>query len=470
MRIVAADQSALRLGLTRGLSLADARARIPDIVVADADFHADARFIESLTEACDRFTPSVALDGPDGLILDIAGCAHLFGGESHLRKKVLSRMERIGVSARATIAGSPDAARALVRFGRVDVASEGQDAALVERLPAAAIPGLDRETVLALSRAGLKTVGDLAARPPQALAARFGQELVTRLARTLGLEDQRITPLRPAPRIVIARQFAEPFTEAAALEDVLSGLIIEAVLAMQARDEGGRAFEASFFRSDGAVRRLAVQTGKPSRDAPAILKLFRERMDSIADPIDPGFGFDCVRLAALVTEPLAPLQPKLDRSADDSDAVGDLVDRLVARFGRERVLRFEARDTHDPDRESKSAPAADVAKSAWNPPEPGEPPLRPLHLFDPPQPIDALAEVPDGPPLRFRWRRVLHEVARAEGPERIAPEWSRFGANEPERDYYRVEDSAGRRYWIFRRGLYGAGDSPPRWFLHGAFA
>lgn len=231
----------------------------------------------------------------------------------------------------------------------------------MKRLPVAALAGLERKTVVALSRAGLKTIGDLSERPSQVLAARFGQGLVTCLMRTLGRENARITPLRPLPAIVVDRHFPEPITQTEALESVLGEMLEDAGRVMQERDEGGRSFEASLFRSDGAVRRIVVQTGRPSRDAIFILKLYCERLDSICDPIDPGFGFDCIRLAVPVTETLKAAQPHLDGhpidgqsidghpidgEASGNDAVGDLVDRLVVRFGRDRVLRFEARDTH----------------------------------------------------------------------------------------------------------------------------
>jgi protein ImuB len=483
LRINAVDPRASNLGLTRGLTLTDARSRIPDLAVAEADAKGDARFIERLAGFCERFTPSVALDLPDGLVLDITGCAHLFGGEARLQIKILANLRDSGLSVRSSIAGTPDAARALARFSKVEIAPPGKSEVLVKRLPIAALAGLERETVIALSRAGLKTIGDLSERPSQVLATRFGQDLVTYLMRTLGREDARITPLRPLPSVVVDQHFPEPFTQAEALESVLASLLEDAGRVMQERDEGGRVFEASFFRSDGAVRRIVVRTGRPSRDAPAVLRLYRERLDALSDPIDTGFGFDCIRLAVPVTEALNAAQPHLnghhlDGEESGNDAVGDLVDRLIVRFGRDRVLRFEARDTHDPDHDVRLVSAAGTSaiknraagRIGWPRLEPGEPPIRPLQLFDPPQSIEALAEVPDGPPLRFRWRRVLHDVTRLEGPQRIAPEWWRKATGALARDYYRVEDTAGCRFWIFRQGFYGRGDAHPRWFLHGVFA
>ena len=476
LRVTAIDQRAANLGLTCGLTLADARARIPNLNVAEAD----ARFVNHLAELCGRYTPQVALDPPHGLLLDITGCGHLFGDEKSLRMKAASRLASLALSVRASIAGTPEAARALARFSRIDSAPEGKDEALIRPLPVAAIAGLERDTIVALSRAGLKTIADLADRPPQVLATRFGQNLVTQLMRTLGRENARITPLRPLPVVVTERHFAEPFTQTKALEGFLTELLTEAALIMEERGEGGRVFEASVFRSDGAVRRLVVQTGRPSCDTLAILRLFRERLDTLADPLDPGFGFDAIRLCVPLTEALDAVQPYLDGRAHETAAVSDLIDRLTVRFGRERVLRFEARDTHDPDHETRLVPAANAGSSerhrakasgiSWPVPELGAPPARPLHLFIPPQPIETLAEVPDGPPVRFRWRRVLHEIARAEGPERIAPEWWRKANGAEPRDYYRVEDTLGGRFWIFRQGLYGETDEAPRWFLHGVFA
>lgn len=471
LRLVGCDANAVRLGLTRGLTLADARARIPDLVAIEADSHADERLIDRLAAFCDRFTPLVALDPPHGLLLDITGCAHLFGGEAALLALIAGYLRRGGLAHRAAIMGTPEAAHAFSRFGAGGIVPVGDDESAIAPLPVAALE-TSADTVLALSRAGLKTVGDLTDRPSSALSARFGEGLAVRLRRTLGREDARITPLRPPPACMVERHFAEPLLDMAGLEEVVVRLITDAGRMLEQRGEGGRAFEISFFRSDGAVRRLLIETGRPSRDVKAILRLYRERIEALTDPLDPGFGFDAVRLAVPVCEPLNVHQPSLDGRAVEDEAVADLVDRLVTRFGRDRVLRFVAQDSHDPRREAKAVPAVApiAARVAWPAPEPNGPPSRPIQLFEPPQPIETLAQVPDGPPLRFRWRRVLHEIARAEGPERIAPEWWRDNPSEPTRDYYRVEDAQGRRFWLFRAGLYEREEGPPRWFLHGLFA
>lgn len=478
LRIVSVDEAASRLGLGAGTALADARARIPELAVAQADTFADDRLLKRLAGLCDRFTPLVALDAPHGLVLDISGCAHLFGGEAAMRTHVMARMERAGVGVRASIASTPNSARALARFSEIGVAPLGDEERLVRRLPIAALHGLARDARVALSRAGFKRIGDVAERPAKVLAARFGQDFITLLARTLGRESLGITPLRAPPIVVVARQFAEPLTQAGALEGLLVELIAEAVVALDERGQGGRVFEASFFRSDGAVPRLRVETGRPSRDVAMIVKLFQERLTALADPIDVGFGFDAIRVGVCVAEALGATQPQLDGENKGEGAIADLVARLSARFGRDQVLAFQPRDTHEPGQDAKLVCALDGMGSgsaragyvSWSAAEPGEPPVRPLHLFDPPQPIDTLAGVPDGPPLRFRWRRVLHDIAFIEGPERIEPVWWRTARPQPVRDYYRVEDSVGARFWIFRQGLYGQGTIAPRWFLHGVFA
>jgi protein ImuB len=205
------------------------------------------------------------------------------------------------------------------------------------------------------------------------------------------------------------------------------------------------------------------------------MRLFRERIDSLADPLDPGFGYDLVRLDVALAERLDASQLKLEggeaqKGSLQEEGVVQLLDQLGTRLGRTRVRRFGARDSHIPEQAELMLPASDPVPTApWVPPEKGEPPLRPIYLFDPPQPIESMAaEVPDGPPHRFRWRRTVHDVARAEGPERIAGEWWRR-EDIPTRDYFRVEDRKGRRFWIFRHGLYSERESP-RWYLHGLFA
>ncbi|WP_294324912.1 DNA polymerase Y family protein [uncultured Sphingomonas sp.] len=467
LRIASVDPQALEKGLTPGMALADARAQLPDLVVVDADPFADHGWLERIADACDRFTPLVALDGGDGVTLDITGCAHLLGGEAALVAEVESRLARFG-TLRHALADTPDAAQALARFQSAPAASE---AAAIRRLGVAALR-LDDEIAVALRRAGLRTIGDLASRPTAPIAARFGEETVAALARLLGDADQRLRPRRALPALFFERRFAEPIARDADVLATIGELAAQAEAELIARDRGGRRFAVRLYRADGALRDLAVESGLPMRDPPSILRLFRERIDALADPIDPGFGFDMIRMSVPALEPLAPTQLQLEGGAVSEEAMAALVDRLSTRLGRGRIAWVAPGDSHLPEQGVLTIDAIDApVPTGWDAPEAGEPPLRPIHLFDPPQRIEVMAEVPDGPPHRFRWRRVLHDVIRFEGPERIAAEWWRRGqAKVRTRDYYRVEDVRGRRYWIFRHGLYDRETPDPLWYVHGVFA
>lgn len=468
-RIVAVSRKARQAGLTPGLTLADARARIPRLWVEEMDRQADLALLDAVAEDCDRVTPIVVADAPDGLLLDVTGCGHLFGGEAKLRAGLSQRFRKAGLGVRTVIAGAPDTARALARHGRIAIVPAGGEAEAVRGLPILAL-GLEAKDQLAISRAGLKTIGALIDRPTALFTARFGEEMTVRLARLQARAPSPLTPRRTAPMLWAERRFPEPIGRSEDIEATLASLVEEVCGLLHERREGMRQVEASFHRADGAVRRIAVETGRGLRDPAVAMRLFRERVEALADPIDPGFGFDLVRLCVLDAEPLAMLQPELDGHAIEADEIANLADRLSARFGQDRVLRFAAVDTHDPDRAARSVPVLSKTPAAvgWETPEAGEPPLRPPLVFNPPQPVTiTFAEVPDGPPRAFRWRRLEHRIVSHEGPERIAPEWWRQ-APSTSRDYYRVEDAEGRRFWLFRSGDYG-GDEAPRWFLHGAF-
>lgn len=468
MRLAAVDAAAAALGLAPGLSLADARVRVPDLAVADHDPQADARLLARLADACDRYTPMVATDLFDGLTLDVTGCTHVFDGEAAMAADLDQLATHWRVAVRHAFAATPEAAQALARHGDGIGASE---AAAILALPVAALC-CEEETVTALRRAGLRTIGDLAKRPTAPLAARFGADVTDMLARLTADQDSRISPRRTPPALRFERRFAEPIARTEDVLAVIADLAREAAVAMEERAKGGRRIAVRLFRSDGAQRDLAIETSLPVRDAAIVHRLFAERIDALADPIDPGFGFDLVRLAVPVLEPLAPTQLELEGGEVSEGELVALIDRLSTRLGRTRVQRLVPRDTHIPEQAVLALPAVDSpAPAPWAEPVSGEPPLRPIHLFDPPQPIEVMAAAfPDGPPRRFRWRRASHDVTRYEGPERIGAEWWKRDDNAgPTRDYYRVEDARGRRFWVFRHGLYRETQAP-RWYLHGLFA
>ncbi len=462
LRLASLDRAASRHGLVPGMTLADARAHCPDLVTRPADPRADEEELDRLLERMRRFTPMVSLDPPDGLILDISGCAHLFGGEAGLIEQAKARAD---YSCRHGLSSTAMAARALARHG-----GKGED---VAPLPVAALD-LDDGALSALRRAGLRTIGDLARRPHSMIAARFGEKTVLRLRQILGEAASPIAPARAVEPIRCEARFPEPIARTDDVMEVIEGLLQEAARRMEARHEGGRRFHILLLRSDGARQELAIETGHPVRDPASVMRLLCERIATLADPLDPGFGFDAVRLAVPWTETLVERQRSWEGGAQEArqEEVAALIDRLGVRLGPERVLRLIPCDRHLPERAQRMVPAAQAHSSAW--PETQADLPRPLLFFDPPQGVEVLAGVPDGPPLRFRWRGRLHEVKLAEGPERIAAEWWRRreghqpGGAGRARDYYRIEDSDGRRYWMFRYGLYGD-EAQVDWYLHGLF-
>jgi protein ImuB len=459
--LAAVDGLAQAAGLTPGMRLADARARVPELRAEPHDPAADAALLEWLADSCDRYTPMVMAVPPHGLVLDITGCAHLMGGEAALVDDIISRLARLGLTAWPALAATPDAALALAQH----------QADSIDDLPVAAL-ALPEASELALRRAGLLTIGRVARQHMPALAARFGEALPHLLARLSGAIAVPVTPRRSPSPVEVERRFAAPLTQVEAALATIEALVVRAGLILTERAEGGRCFAVALFRSDGHVARLSVETAAPVRDPAVLIRLLRERIGALADPIDPGFGFDLIRLMVPVTAPLAAQQLRLEGGSLADSEVGALVDRLGARLGRGRVRRLVAADSHIPEQAAFELPLGDAATSAaWLAAAPGEPPLRPVTLFDPPQIIQVIAEVPDGPPRRFRWRRQTHDVVRHEGPERIAAQWWRRadGAGLT-RDYYRVEDTNGRRFWLFRHGLYGSEKPDPDWYLHGLFA
>jgi protein ImuB len=360
-----------------------------------------------------------------------------------------------------------------------------REALLPLRLAALRIAG---DIEAALGQAGLKSIADVIDRPRAPLAARFGEEFIRRIDQAVGREDEPITPRLPVPPYVAERRFADPILLESDVLRTTELLAQELARMLERRGEGARRLQVALFRTDGKVYRSEVGTGAPLRDPARIRALFAERLAAVGEVCDPGFGFDVVRLAALTTERCDPVQTGL-AALDHTAELAHLVDRLGARFGLRRVTRSLPQDSHIPEfavtavaahvtREkngspngarSRPLPAREEDENRFH--QDGLGPRRPIRLFGRPEPIEAIAEVPDGPPVRFRWRRVLHQVAHAEGPERIAMEWWRDqNGRALTRDYFRVESREGVRVWVFREGLYGRELAEPRWFLHGLFA
>lgn len=486
-RIVALNTQAERLRLKRGMGVADARAIHPSVEVLEADPASDRGLLESLADWCDRYTPLVALDGVDGLLLDITGCAHLFGGERSLLDDVSSRLLRQGFHCCAGLASTAGMAWAAARYLHGGIVPAGEEEDVLSPLPLAALR-LDPGICASLESVGLRNVGAIAATARAPLVRRFGGAVTIRLDQALGRVEEAISPRQPAAALCVERHLAEPalsLEEIEALTDVLARSLVRE---LERRGEGARELRLTLFRIDGMVDRIDVHTSRPLRQARLIWRLFHEKLAALEGGVDMGFGFELVRLSASATDRVDPCQTDLggDEGAGEAD-LAVFADRVRARLGNQAMLLAEPIESHIPERAVRLLPFAEAIRSRRDVPLVKE---RPIRLFAYPEPVDVgAAGVPDGPPVQFRWRRSLHVVARAEGPERIAPEWwlhpaSEVGGEEGAdidrqgvevrtarltRDYFRIEDADGRRFWLYREGLYGPA-THPRWFMHGLFA
>jgi protein ImuB len=463
-RLGAVDEQAMRQGLYVTQKATDAMALVSGLTTAEAEPEADAAALEALADWCVRFSPAVALDAPDGLFLDIAGVSHLWGGEAAMLDDLLARLAENGLPFRGTVADTPGAAWALTHFGgdRI-IAPPGGQAELLAPLPPQALR-LDEAAAEQIGRLGLKHIGQLMDIPRGPLARRFGQAVLDRLDQALGRSREALTFRRPATPWFARIAFFEPISAPEDMARVAADICAKLCARLEAEGQGARRFDLAWHRVDGKAIPVSVGLARPGRDATRIAKLFAPKLDYV----DPGFGIDVATLEAREVEPLSARQARLDAAleAAQHEGVAALVDRLANRLGEAGVWRAQAVESHVPERAVRRGPALSIA-GGWDREAP-----RPLRLFRRPEPVEqVIALLPDDPPVRFRWRGRQHTVARAEGPERIGAEWWRDEIDDIRvghvRDYYRVEDETGCRFWLFRAGLYE--DAVPKWWLHGLF-
>lgn len=471
IRLTALDEVAAALGLRCGQGLAEARAMHPTIDVVEEDPLADKALLEAIADWCDRYTPLVAIDGSDGLLLDITGCTHLFGGEQALLDDILFRLLQMGFKVQGAISASPGLSWAACRFREGGVIAEGAAEEVLGSLPVASLR-IDDQTVAALKKLGLKEVGDLLSVPRAPLARRFGGHVLLRLDQALEREEEPISPRRPVAYLSVERRLPE----AVQAEDDILGLTARIAASLrpnlEARGVGGRVFELVLFRVDGRVFRVIAGASRPLRDPQKIANLFTERLKAVHDELDAGFGFELLRLNVLHHDSFEEAQGDLVGVSRDGAQLADLIDRVSARLGKGVLRGFQFRESHIPERAVMAKPAISLNSDVKDRRAPAVMTRveRPLRLLPRPELIEAFAAtVPDGPPSRFRWRRVLHDVARAEGPERISPEWWLDDAASEERDYFRLEIASGHRFWVYRKGHYQP-NYQPTWYMHGMFA
>ena len=463
--VVAADHAAQALGVRPGLALAQAQARVPDLHIEPADPAADAAALARLALwALRRYSPVVAIDLPDGLLIDATGVAHLFGGEAALLDELRARLTAARLGSRVALAGTVGAAHALARFGPrpAMIAASSETGAAVAALPLAALR-LDPTLVERLRRLGFESIADLAATPRAPLALRFGSEPGRRLDQMFGRLAEPIQPIRWPELIQVRRAFAEPISAPETLARYIGQLVEALCPLLEAQGLGARRLDLLFHRVDNLVQAIRVGTAKPVREVKRLTRLLTDRLESV----DPGFGVEVMTLAAILAEPLAYRQDDtLGRTADAD--VSDLVDILANRIGADKLYRAAPAESDLPERAVRRiAPLAPAVGATW----PAHWP-RPSRLLSPPEPVDTVALLPDQPPVHFIWRGVRRRVKRADGPERVFGEWWH---REPEtaavRDYFVVEDESGERFWLYRSG---DGEDPAtgdlRWYVHGVFA
>jgi protein ImuB len=464
--VSAFNEAAFAAGVSSGMALADARAVVPKLATLPADPAGDAVLLARLAAWCGRYTPWTAPEGEDGVWLDVTGCAHLFGGEAAMLQDLVSRLATFGMTARAALAETPGAAWALSHYGKGNriVPPGGVEKALAP-LPAAALR-LEPDAVSGLKRLGLKRIGDLYALPRAPVTLRFGDAVMRRLAQALGRIAEPVSPSRPPPRFRARLAFAETIGTAEDIAATLRHLLHDLCGQFDRAQQGCRRLELTLYRVDGSVQSAAVGTAYPARDAAYLARLFAERLGCL----DPGFGVEAATLAAPVAEPLAPAQVTTPGAwgLKPDATLAPLLDRLGNRLGFGRLVTLEPCESHLPERASRAAPVAERRHAGdWRCATP-----RPLRLLSRPELLETVSPVPEeGPPAAFLWRRVRHRLRAAYCPDRIPPEWSRpdpawaVGA----RDYWRVEDAEGRRFWLFREAQ-PRRDGSSRWFLHGLFA
>lgn len=462
--IAAASPEAQAIGIEPGMPLTQARVTTPGLDIRDAEPEADAAWLMRLALfAARRWTPRVAVAGADGLVLDLTGVTHLFGGERAMCVRILRFCTRLGLTARIAIADSHAAAWALARHGgeRILLCPTEETEAALAPLPLAAL-GVGDDVIAPGRRLGIERVGDVMAMPAAPLARRFGQELLTRLHQALGRAAEAFEPIVPSEPPEALLRLLEPIVTAEAIGQVLSDLMTVLVRTLEEQGLAARMLTLVCLRVDGSEQSLTVGTARATRDGAHLLRLFQMKIETI----DPGFGIEAMRLVARRCEPLGP--QALAAALDDTNAPPDLVpliDRLAGRLGPRRLYRFGAVESDVPERSvCRIAPLGIV--QSW----PRWP--RPVRFLSPAERVEnVMALLPDGPPRRFTWRGKAHLVRRADGPERIYGEWwKRGGEQEAVRDYFQVEDEEGRRFWLYRRGDAADGRTGDlSWHLQGMF-
>lgn len=460
MVVTAANAIARSQGLITGMSVADARAILPSLQVLDDIPNLSGKLLSAIAEWCIRYTPAVAIDSTSGLILDATGCAHLWGGEEKYLSDITRRLNNFGYDVKLCMADTIGSAWAMTRAGKVTIIEPGKHATAILSLPAASLR-LETATIERLEKLGLRHVNNFISMPRVSLRRRFGELLLKRIDQALGNEKEWIQTVQPINPYEERLPCIEPIVTATGIGIAIEKLLDTLCRRLHQEGKGLRTAVLSCYRVDGKVIRLSIGTNRPCANPPHLFKLFEIKIESI----EPALGIELFTLDASKVEELLPMQEKLWGHTDflAGGELAELLDRIGGKIGVDKIHRYVPDEHYWPERSYKQAISIDEKlQSSWKLNRP-----RPLQILSPPEFIEVTAPIPDYPPMLFRYRGHLHKIMKADGPERIEQEW--WLEDGQHRDYYTVEDEAGKRYWLFRLGHYDPAKTY-KWFLHGFFS
>jgi len=460
--ITAANALAEVQGITVGMTAADAKAIVLDLQVIDEPPGQAAKLLKALGEWCIRYSPVIAVDLPAGLIMDISGCAHLWGGERGYLKEVVTRLRSKGYDVRGAMADTPGTAWAVARYARVTpVVSLGKQAEALLPLPPAALR-LEPLVLDRLHKLGFYAIKSFIGMKRSVLRRRFGEGMLLRLDQALGNEDEPLQLLQPIEPYAERLPCLEPINTATGIEIAIQTLLAKLCKRLAAEGKGLRIAVLKCYRVDGQLIKTDIGTNRATHHAGHLLKLFELKIAGI----EPALGIELFVMEAPKVEDVLPEQEALWASegcglADIS--LAELLDRLANKVGADSIHRYLPEEHHWPERSVRLARSLkENPATAWRTGRP-----RPSMLLSRPEQVEVTAIIPDYPPMLFIYKGKTHHIKKADGPERIAREW--WIEEGQHRDYYHVEDQDGKRYWLFRSGHY-AGDQSKQWFIHGFFA
>lgn len=460
MVVKASSKAAYSKGILPGMAVADCRAIFPEIKVMEYPLGKAEELLEALALWCVRFTPLTSIDSPDGIFLDCSGCTHLWQGEASYLAHILQRLKNFGYHVRGAMADTMSAAWAISRFGkRQRIIPPGEQLSALLGLPSKALR-LEVSTTEKLEKLGLSTIGHFANMPRPALRKRFGVDLLKRLDQVAGFELEFMQVVQAPKEYQERLDCLEPISTIKGIEIGLELLLNRLCSRLSADGKGLRSAKLTCYRIDGAIQEVSIGTNLPTRDPAHLMKLFELKTGQL----QPELGFELFTLEAKTVEPISSDQTMIWGKKENTDvaAVAELLDKVISKRGEQVIRRYLPAEHYWPERSYRLAASLKASKEIeWRTDLP-----RPIHILSRPHVIDVTVPLPDYPPMLFFYKGERHQITKADGPERVEQEW--WLQQGEFRDYYCVEDEAGKRYWLFRSGHIDGGNS--RWYLHGFFA